>query len=345
MDYLIRFVWGVWGTFAGMAPYLLLGFAVAGVLHVLIPRALVERHLSGGGFWPVFKAAVLGVPLPLCSCGVIPVAASLRRHGSSKGATMSFLLSTPQTGVDSILVTYALLGPVFALLRPVIAFVTGLIGGYAMDRAEPETLQVNKEESSCRGENAAPRPARGKVFDAIHYGLHVLPKDIGKSLLVGAVIAGAIAGFMEPAFLSGKFGVGFLGQLGEMLTLMLIGIPLYVCATASVPIAAALVAAGISPGAALVFLITGPATNAATVSTIVKVLGRKAAGIYLTTVAVTALLAGILLNMADTGLSASKITELCHEAGPGKFETISAVVLICVLGAAFLPKRGEAKAA
>ena len=214
--------------------------------------------------WPVIKASLLGVPLPLCSCGVIPVAASLRRHGASRGATTAFLLSTPQTGVDSIVVTYSLMGGLFALIRPVVAFITGLVGGWLVDALAGQdygnATGVNPS-APCAGECCALSVRRqNRLVRALHYGFVTLPRDIGKALVVGLIISGVIAAFVPDDFFAGVFGTGLVG----MLIMMAVGMPLYVCATGSVPVAAALMMKGVSPGAALVFLMTGPATNAAT---------------------------------------------------------------------------------
>ncbi|MCG6950309.1 MAG: SO_0444 family Cu/Zn efflux transporter, partial [Acidobacteria bacterium] len=299
MDLLLDFVTASWAVFGAMAPYLLLGFGVAGLLSVVVSAEWVERHLGGHGLGQVIKASIFGVPLPLCSCGVIPVAASLRRHGASKGATTAFLLSTPQTGVDSIAVTYGLLGPFLAVVRPVAALVTGIFGGGLVQAfnngtgatSQGQTLDESGQScsSSCCDEGAEERPT---IIQAAHYGLVVLPRDIGKALILGVAVSGLIATFVEPRALESYLGGGLL----PMLAAMAIGIPLYVCATASTPIALGLIHAGLSPGAALVFLISGPATNSAALTTLWKVLGRRTAILYLATVAVASLVTGMAVD-------------------------------------------------
>jgi len=284
---------GFWHTLSDMAPYLIFGFFMAGVLSVFISASVVERHLGGSGFWPVFKASLFGVPLPLCSCSVIPVATSIRRQGSSKAATTSFLLSTPQTGVDSILVTYSLLGPVFAIFRPLAAFLVGLIGGEAVEIFAPDDDDESQSGSAagcscCSLENRKPQ-----IYRILRHGFITLPSDIGKELLVGLLIAGGIGTLLPPSFFSDYIGTGF----AAMLVMMLLGVPVYVCATASIPIAAAMISKGVSPGAALVFLMTGPATNAATIAAIWKTIGRRETIIYLMTVVFTALGSGVLLDL------------------------------------------------
>ena len=300
MELLQKILVETWANLAEMAPYLLLGFFVAGLLSVFVSPETVEKQLGGRGLWPVLKAALFGIPLPLCSCGVIPVAVSLRRHGASRGAATSFLISTPQTGVDSILVTYSLLGPVFAVFRPLAALLSGLAGGAAVsafdDRETGENL--GEETASCSS-NCCPAedPRRGRIARAMHYGFVTLPEDIAKALIIGLLLAGLIAALVPDDFFAAYFGDGFTA----MLVMLVVGIPLYVCATGSVPIAAALMVKGISPGAALVFLMTGPATNAATISTIWKVLGRRTALLYLLTVCLAALATGAALDFTLAG--------------------------------------------
>ena len=358
MDWILTFATASWAVFAAMAPYLLLGFAVAGLLSVVISPEWVERHLGGNGLGQVVKASFFGVPLPLCSCGVIPVAASLRRHGASKGATTAFLLSTPQTGVDSIAVTYALLGPFLAVVRPLAALITGVFGGGLVQAFNGDDVKVagdaeddlegsNCASDCCDDDNPGSRP---KIVEALHYGLVVLPRDIGKALILGVAISGLIATFVAPQALESYLG----GGLWPMLAAMAIGIPLYVCATASTPIALGLIHAGLSPGAALVFLISGPATNSAALTTLWKVLGRRAAILYLLTVAVASLATGLAVDglISAGGLPESALVPAAtsiadqgahahHEGGQAMslFETVSGLVLLAILINALRPRR------
>jgi len=326
----------IWGTLCEMAPYLLFGFLVAGLLSVFVNPEIVERHLGGRGIWPVVKASFLGVPLPLCSCGVIPVAASLRRHGASRGATTAFLLSTPQTGVDSIVVTYSLMGGVFAILRPLAAFITGLVGGWLVDAlADHENGKDTDPSPPCTEACCAPVAAQSnKLVQVLRYGFVTLPRDIGKALMVGLFISGVIAAFVPDDFFAGVFGTGLVG----MLIMMAVGIPLYVCATGSVPVAAAFMLKGVSPGAALVFLMTGPATNAATLTIIWKVLGKKTFVIYLLTLAVCALACGLLLDYFFRVAGLPMHHHAGHTMIPGLVNTASGVILLAVLAWAYLNK-------
>jgi len=325
-----------WGTLSAMAPYLLFGFLVAGTLSVMISPETVERHLGRRGIWGPLKAALFGVPLPLCSCGVIPVAASLRRHGASRGATTAFLISTPQTGVDSIFVTFSILGPIFTVVRPIVAFVSGVLGGAAVDVLDRKDDEESSAPVRCEGECCNPQAEGGRFMHVLRYGFVTLPRDIGTALLVGILIAGvisaAVPGDRLGEYLGAERGLG--RDILAMFVMMIVGLPLYVCATASVPVAAALILKGVSPGAALVFLMTGPATNAATIATVWKTMGKRTAVTYLATVAVTAFAAGLLLNHIDP--RAESMTHAGHSMLPSWAGTVAAVALLGVLGAALI---------
>lgn len=325
-----------WDVLCDMAPYLLFGFLMAGVLSVLISARAVERHLGGPGLLPVVKASLFGVPLPLCSCGVIPVAASLRRSGASKGATSAFLISTPQTGVDSILVTLSLLGPIYAVFRPVAALFAGLVGGGLVTLICPEEQEEGHvhSERPAAGRGEGEERQRGAFTRAVRYGFVTLPRDLGWSLVIGLAIAGMIAVFVPAEFFANVLGTGIVA----MLVMLAAGLPVYVCATASVPVAAVLIAKGISPGAALVFLMTGPATNAATIATVWKFLGRRSTVIYLAAVAGTALCAGIALDSIFIVQSAVPEPYMPWMI-PGIVKTISAVTLLAILGYAMFGGR------
>jgi len=340
IEALKAFVAALWDTLTAMSPYLLFGFFVAGVLSVVIRPEFVERHLGGNGIGPVVKASLFGVPLPLCSCGVIPVAASLRRHGAGSGATTSFLISTPQTGVDSIMVTLSLLGPVFAVFRPLVSFVSGIIGGSLVAYAGNGRRETDAAGARCANGQCGIDHDRGSFLDIFRYGFVTLPRDINRALIAGVLIAGVISAAIPDDFFAGLLGGGIL----SMLIMMAVGIPVYVCATASVPVAAALIAKGVSPGAALVFLMTGPATNAATIATVWKIMGRRVAVIYLATVAACAIGAGLLLD-AFFFRGGIEVAAGMPSMLPSTVKIASAVVLVAVMCAAFFKpsKVGEEK--
>ncbi len=318
-----------WHTIGDMSPYLLFGFLIAGILSVVVSRAFVRRHLGGRGLWPVIKASALGVPLPLCSCSVIPVSMSLRKQGASREATLAFLLSTPQTGVDSIFVTYSLLGPVFALVRPVVALVTGLIGGVLtrlVNAGMPDDIPEETPNTGCCCANKPEAPKGNPVLAMLKHGFVTLPTDIGKPMLIGLVVAAMLAVFVPGDFFANHLGIGLL----PMVVMMIVGIPMYVCATASVPIAAALILKGVTPGAALVFLMAGPATNAAGLATVWKTLGRNTAITYLVTVALCALGSGLLLD-AMVGNHAINVVAASGKMLPAWVKHTSAVCFILLV--------------
>ncbi len=269
-----------------MAPYLLLGMFIAGMLHLVMREDFISRHLGQSSPAAVLKATLLGIPLPLCSCGVIPVAASLRRDGASKGATMAFLVSTPTTGVDSVLATYSLLGPLFALFRPLAAFMSGLVVGGLSLLVEGDGKEMVKR--------AALRPLGigSRLKGALRYGFVDLAREIGGWLLFGVLVGGAISTVLPKGFLR---GLGVHPAL-EALALLGVSVPLYVCATGSIPVAAALIAKGVSPGGALVFLVAGPATNTVTLTFVYSQMGRRALYLYLGSITAISLALGWGLN-------------------------------------------------
>ena len=270
-----------------MSPYLLLGFLIAGVMHVFVPNRFYSNYLSGRSFRSVISAALFGVPLPLCSCGVIPTAMSLRREGAGKGAVVSFLIATPQTGVDSIFATYSLMGLPFALVRPIAAFVTALMGGVfvnAFEKEEPVAQSVQKQE---RGEEKKTTIWQ-KLLKVLNFGFVEMMEDIGKWLVVGLLIAGLITVFVPNEF----FAIFKDNTFMSMLLVLCISIPMYLCATGSIPIAVALMLKGLTPGAALVLLMAGPACNFASILVINKVLGRRTLICYLIAIIVGAVAFG-----------------------------------------------------
>ena len=341
MEFTTAILLDFWDTLSEMAPYLLFGFLVAGLLSVWISPAVVERHLGGKGFWPILKASLFGIPLPLCSCGVIPVAMSLHKHGASKGATASFLLSTPQTGVDSILVTYSLMGPAMAIFRPMAALVTGLFGGTLVELVEknhpPTEPQKNCDQDCC----AADRPKINWFVRAMRHGFITLPNDIGGAMLVGLAVAAVIAAAVPDDFFASWLSAG--GGIVAMLVMMAVGIPVYVCATASVPVAVAMMAKGLSPGAAMVFLMTGPATNAAGLATLWAVLGKRSAIAYLASIVICSLTFGLILDRFIF-VGGFDPAEHCHTAMlPAWFEGLSAILLLAILGVGVYRKAARKK--
>ena len=272
-----------------MSPFLLLGFLFAGILHEFIPQTVYRKSLAKGDFRSVLLAALIGVPLPLCSCGVLPTAMSLRREGVSKGATVSFLISTPQTGVDSIIATASLLGVPFAVIRPIVAFVTALLGGCMVNKfcKEEEAATIEKHSDAAGNKGFV-----AKCIGSLKYAFVDMLQDIGKWIVIGLVIAAAITVLVPDGFFTAYNDKPIV----SMLIVLAFSIPMYLCATGSIPIAAALMLKGLSPGAALVLLMAGPATNTAAILVINKVLGKRTMILYLFTIIVSAIGFGLLID-------------------------------------------------
>ncbi len=298
-EFLLAFLISFWTLTAEMAPWLLLGFAAAGILHVFIPIGLITRHIGGESPAAVVKASLLGIPLPLCSCGVLPVAASLRKSGAGRAPTLSFLISTPVTGVDSLAATWSLLGWFFMLARLIVSVVIGLASGFVMSltgRNIPEDTAPAETPISCAddGNNGLQhkKSFMAGLKSALSYAFLELPETIASSILTGLVLGGLITALLPPDLIQNYIGGGFRAVLAATV----IGIPLYVCATGSIPIAAAMIMQGFTPGAALAFMIAGPASNMAAVSTVHKLLGKRALAVYLASIFSGALASGLLLD-------------------------------------------------
>ena len=321
-----------------MSPYILLGFLIAGLMHAFIPQRVFARHLAGRGWKSVVKSAAIGVPLPLCSCGVLPTAIGMRRNGASKASTTSFLIATPQTGMDSIAATWSLLGPAFAVIRPVAALVTALFGGVAVGKSEGDAEPA--AQACAVSESDESRKSFGaKCVDALRYGFVELVGSIGGWLVIGLIIAALITVYVPADALAA------LGSrpLLAMIVVLLVAIPMYVCATGSIPIAMSLMLKGLSPGTALVLLMAGPAANFASFALISREMGRKSALIYLASIIVGAIGFGLLIDyllpaswfalpMAAAGCCHSHLTWPI-------FPTICSAVLVCLLGYSFISHR------
>ena len=241
-----------------MSPYLLLGFFLAGLMHAFIPAGCYTQHLSRPSFASVWKAALFGIPLPLCSCGVIPTAMSLHKEGASKGAVTAFLIATPQTGVDSIFATFSLMGLPFAIVRPVAALLTSVMGGFWVNVGERKTTDTANRVQE-KSTDASPRSFAARMKTALNYAFVEMMEDIGKWLVIGMVVAGLITVFVPDSL----FDAFRDNTVASMLLVLVISVPMYLCATGSIPIAVALMMKGLTPGAALVLLMAGPACNMA----------------------------------------------------------------------------------
>ena len=302
-----------------MAPYLLLGFFIAGVLHVFVPQNFYRRYLSRDNKLSVLWAALLGIPLPLCSCGVIPTAIGLRNEKASKGAVASFLIATPQTGIDSILATFSLMGLGFAIVRPVAALITGVCGGLLVNRLVHKDDTMGDTASACQMEQGS------RLWRVLKYAYYDMIRDIGLRLVIGLVVAALIQVAVPDEFFL-QFGSQPLLQI---LAILIIAIPMYICSTGSIPVAAALMMKGLSPGAALVMLMAGPAVNLASILVVHKAMGRRFTSIYLLTIVGFAVFFGLLLNASGVDI---------YSSWPSPFKIVCATVLTLLIIFALMMK-------
>jgi uncharacterized membrane protein YraQ (UPF0718 family)/copper chaperone CopZ len=294
IEWLKLFFKTFWELSVDMAPYLLLGFLIAGLLNGVFSKEWMKRKMGKKGIGSAIKASLFGIPLPLCSCGVIPTGVSFHQQGASKGATTSFLISTPQTGVDSILVTYSLMGWAFAIVRPIIAFITGVLGGLWADSVKTEDYNSTIPNKIANDTDQSSIDAKKEHwFNRIFvYAFHTFLQDISRWLILGLGFATLITVLVPDSWFTEHLDTPWI----NMLIVLAASVPLYVCATASVPIAAALLLKGISPGAAIVFLMAGPATNVATFTVLWKTIGKKTTIIYLASIILGAMIFGIIID-------------------------------------------------
>jgi len=286
------------------------------------------------------KASLLGVPLPLCSCGVLPSAVSLRKQGAGKGATLAFLISTPETGIDSIAVSWALLDPIMTVARPLVAFLTATFAGTMQNIMEPPAEDPGPERVDGKGpvgplsgererDPDQDRRHPGRILlEGVRYAFGELWGDIAGWFAAGMLLAGLITVLVPEDLITSVLG----GGIGAMLLMLLLGVPLYICATASTPIAAALILKGVSPGAALVFLLVGPATNIAGITVLTGILGRRAVAAYLGSIAAISVLAGLILDRVYQafGIRAEAAAGQAADLVPFPIQVASAIVLLCV---------------
>ena len=321
MDIFTLFLENIWTTTVALSLWLLIGLIIAGILHVWVPDNFIKHHLGHKkGFLTVFKAVMFGVPMPLCSCGVIPAALGIKKQGAGDGAAIGFLISTPQTGVDSIMVSASMLGWPFAIFKLASAFVIGIVGGgwtYFSNSANGDGTIEDDNSSS---------PEKRGIKDLFTFAIDDLFKMIWKWLVAGIFISAAITTWMPKDFFQTYLPDNIFVA---MLIVLLISLPMYVCATASVPIAAALVATGMPTGAALVFLMAGPASNVATIGAVYRAFGVKKLIIYLTSIIVGSILGGYLFNSVITP-TMSRVTISHHEQG-GILATIAGIIFILLI--------------
>ena len=327
MDYINAFV----SMLNGMSPYLLLGFLIAGLLHAFVPSTIYSRYLAGTGFRPVLTAALFGVPLPLCSCGVLPTAVALRRSGASRAASTSFLIATPQTGVDSIAATYSMMGLPFAVLRPVAALVTSLVGGLAVGHWERKGALDDVRDDADYEFSELPRGWWNKIVETLKYGFFDMMQSIGRWLLIGLVVATLITVLLPDDF----FSTYARWPLLNMFIIVLVAVPMYVCATGSIPIAAALMLKGMTPGCALVLLMAGPAANLASMFVVNNAFGRKATSVYLLSIIGGAMGFGALVDywpgLREVFVNALPCHVMRHHMSVSWFNTVCSILLLSMI--------------
>lgn len=343
LEFVVEFFHALIELSNAMAPYILFGLIFAGFLHELVPESIVKNHLGRDSVWSVIKATIFGIPLPVCSCGVIPLATSIKKSGASNGSTLSFLISTPITGVDSILATYGMFGWAFTIYRVITSMIISIIAGIitnfygeeeekvkpafnvtaystdsntGMNFTAMKSTSNTQEEESCEGGSCCSSEIDEKksfttlVKDAFAYAFGTLLSDIASPLLVGLLL-GALITVAIPENLSEiLLEYSWLSYI----IVIAIAVPMYVCATASLPIAAGLMLAGVAPGAAFVFLSAGPATNTITIGVVKKMLGTRTLYIYLGTIIIGSVLFGFGLDYILSGVDVKELVHLHEEA-------------------------------
>jgi len=328
-----------WDMLQQASIYILFGLLIGGMLKMFLSPSYVAAQLGSGSFSSVFKAALLGIPIPLCSCGVLPAATALKKQGANNGATTAFLISTPESGVDSISITWALLDPIMTIARPVSAFISAFVAGSAENIFTPpdKTKQPTPDlscpiDNCCDGNDCPPEEHKRhhglieKLRIGIKYAATDLWADLAGWFFVGILLAGLISVLVPDAVIAKYLGGGF----GSMLLMLTFGIPLYICATASTPIAAAFIMKGVSPGTALVFLLVGPATNITSLSVLVGLLGKRATALYLISIAVVSVLCGLAVDAIylSLGISAVAAVGQAAEVLPGWLMLAATLVLL-----------------
>lgn len=286
--------------FLDMAPYLMIGLFFVGLLNIFFSKDLIAKHIGNSNFASIFKAALFGIPLPLCSCGVVPSSVYMAKNGASKSAVVSFLIATPQTGIDSMIATYGMMGWIFAIFRPIAALIMGIVGGTAIklfktdepNKSIASFKQYEVSEDNCSDDNPTGKK-ENKFNKMFRYSFVEFLDDISMQFVIGLFISGIIAYLIPDQYLK---NTSINSGLAGMFIMILVGVPMYVCATASIPIAVTLMLKGFSPGVAFVFLAVGPATNAASFTIIMNVLGKKTAVLYVAMISITAIIFGLLLD-------------------------------------------------
>lgn len=328
-----------WDILLDSAPYIVVGLALGGLLKMFLSTEYVAHHLGRGRFSSVFKAALFGIPLPLCSCGVLPAAAALKRQGANNGATTAFMISTPESGIDSIAISYALLDPIMTVARPVAAFISALIAGSLENILNPPRPQlVMFSGISCPVENCCDdlhcnselhghrHSLWQRVFTGLRYAAFDIWGDLAGWFFLGVLLAGLITASVPEPVMSSYLG----GGLMAMILMLIFSMPLYICASSSTPIAAALIMKGVSPGVALVFLLAGPATNIASLTVLAGLLGKRSAALYLASIASVSVVCGLAVDLLyrTMGVKAQAVVGQAAEIMPHWLHWCAVILLL-----------------
>jgi len=352
-------IFEIWHVYLDVSVFMLFGFLVAALLYVFFKTDRIKKYLGQGRVKPVLRAALFGIPIPLCSCGVIPVVSGLKKQGANDGAALAFMIATPESGVDSIAVSWAMLDPVMTVIRPIAGFITAIATGITENifgrrddkkptvTPDPLSTQAHQPEHTCNcnghsctsSHSQADRqpPLSKRLAQGLDFAFGELLTDIAKPFAIGVVIAGIITFF----FPSGISTWSQNNPLLSMLIMLVAGIPMYVCATSSTPIAAALILKGLNPGAALVFLLAGPATNAATMGVVKNIFGTRALAIYLGMISICALAMGALLDLTYEllAIQPSVVMGKASEVIPYSIELTAALILAALLARSLLKRQ------
>lgn len=360
METIKNIIFEIWHVYLDVSVFMLFGFVVAALLHVFFTPNLIKKYLGKGRVKSVIRSALFGIPIPLCSCGVIPVVTGLKKQGANDGAALAFMIATPESGVDSIAVSWAMLDPVMTIIRPIAGLITAISTGIAAnifssrDRKKqsatpaPFFVQPPDLEHACNcgsgtctdvsAETVHEPPLLKRLVQGMNFAFDELITDIAKPFAVGIVIAGFITFFFPSGISTWSQNNPFL----SMIIMLVAGIPMYVCATSSTPIAAALIIKGLNPGAALVFLLAGPATNAAGIGVVKNIFGGRVLAIYLGMISICALAMGALLDLIYKfmAIQPSVVMGKASEVLPYGIELTAAFILAALLTRSLLKRQG-----
>lgn len=345
-DFLINWFSSTYISFIQSSPLLIVGFLCAGLLHVLIPSGFINKWLSGKGIGPILRGSFIGMPMPLCSCSVIPVTRSLMISGASMGACASFLTSTPQIGFDAFILSQGLLGMPMAILITLVAFISAILVGLLVEKFGTREVEIKEVKSCCKNKHPEHEThlvsSKDKIEAFLKYSFIELPNDLFRPLLIGFVLSGLIGAALPIQEASSTTGI-----LAQVFTMLIISVPTYVCAVSSIPVAHAFLMKGIAPAAVLVFLIAGPASNTTSIVASIELFGFKGMLAYVSGLVMTVLVAALTLSFFAKDIFINYSAELItheHNISESNYQTVSGLVLITVLVLSKLYKYKSKKA-